>query len=52
MRTLKQFNLTSELAIIIYLSAFKLLLHFLTNGQYGYFRAPLWLYARPLSASA
>lgn len=45
MKTLKRFNPTSELAVIIYLSAFKLLLHFLTNSQYGYFRDELYYLA-------
>lgn len=38
-------NPTSDLAILLYLSAFKLLLHFLTNGNYGYFRDELYYLA-------
>jgi hypothetical protein len=44
-KELKRLNPTSELAVILYLSAFKLLLHFLTNGQYGYFRDELYYLA-------
>jgi 4-amino-4-deoxy-L-arabinose transferase-like glycosyltransferase len=36
---------SGELAIILYLSAFKLLLHFFTNGGYGYFRDELYYLA-------
>jgi hypothetical protein len=35
-------NLTSDLSILLYLSLFKLLLHFFTNHQYGYFRDELY----------
>jgi 4-amino-4-deoxy-L-arabinose transferase-like glycosyltransferase len=45
MKALKNFDPTGGLAILLYLSAFKLLLHFLTNGQYGYFRDELYYLA-------
>ena len=35
-------NLTSDIAILIYLSLFKLLMHFFTNHQYGYFRDEMY----------
>ena len=35
-------NLTSDLSLLSYLSLFKLLLHFFTNHQYGYFRDELY----------
>lgn len=35
-------NLTSDLGVLVYLSLFKLLLHFFTNHQYGYFRDELY----------
>ena len=38
-------RLTSETAILAYLAAFKLLLHFSTNGNYGYFRDELYYLA-------
>src|SRR5436305_5817033 len=37
--------LTSDLAIIIYLALANLLLHFLTNSHYGYFRDELYYLA-------
>src|SRR5215212_10271356 len=45
MKALKNFDPAGESALILYLSAFKLLLHFLTNGQYGYFRDELYYLA-------
>ncbi len=45
MKSLKNFDPTSALAVALYLSAFKLLLHFLTNGGYGYFRDELYYLA-------
>jgi len=45
MKALKNFDPAGELALILYLSAFKLLLHFLTNGGYGYFRDELYYLA-------
>ena len=41
----RKFNPRSEVALAIYFSALKLLLHFLTNGQYGYFRDELYYLA-------
>jgi Dolichyl-phosphate-mannose-protein mannosyltransferase len=41
----EKFNPRGEVAVALYLSAFKLLLHFLTNGQYGYFRDELYYLA-------
>jgi len=38
-------NPSGDLAIIFYLSAFKLLLHFFTNSGYGYFRDELYYLA-------
>lgn len=35
-------RLTSDIAILVYLSLFKLLLHFFTNHQYGHFRDELY----------
>lgn len=35
-------NLTSDISVLVYLSLFKLLLHFFTNHQYGYFRDELY----------
>src|SRR5919202_2417181 len=40
-----RFNATSDLALILYLSLAKLLIHFLTNGHYGYFRDELYYLA-------
>src|SRR3712207_5800541 len=40
-----RFGPTSDLAVLCYLSAFKLLIHFLTNGGYGYFRDELYYLA-------
>ena len=37
--------LTSDVAVVAYLALGKLLLHFLTNGQYGYFRDELYFLA-------
>ncbi len=45
MKALKTFDPAGELALILYLSAFKLLLHFLTSGEYGYFRDELYYLA-------
>ena len=45
MKALKNFDPAGELAVALYLSAFKLLLHFLTNGGYGYFRDELYYLA-------
>lgn len=45
MKALKNFDPAGEFALILYLSAFKLLLHFLTNGQYGCFRDELYYLA-------
>ena len=45
MRAPKSFDPAGTLAVVIYLSAFKLLLHFLTNGGYGYFRDELYYLA-------
>src|ERR1051325_198161 len=45
MKALKNFDPAGELALILYLSAAKLLLHFLTNGAYGYFRDELYYLA-------
>jgi hypothetical protein len=44
-KALKSFRPTGGLAVILYLSALKLLLHFLTNGHYGYFRDELYYLA-------
>ncbi|MDQ3134344.1 MAG: glycosyltransferase family 39 protein [Acidobacteriota bacterium] len=38
-------NFTGDVALLVYLSLGKLLLHFLTNGQYGYFRDELYYLA-------
>lgn len=38
-------TLLSETAILVYLALFKLLLHFFTNGRYGYFRDELYYIA-------
>ncbi|MCA1629641.1 MAG: glycosyltransferase family 39 protein [Acidobacteria bacterium] len=38
-------NATGELAVLSYLSLFKLVLHFLTNHSYGYFRDELYYLA-------
>lgn len=38
-------RLSSDIAIISYLAAFKLVIHFLTNGEYGYFRDELYFLA-------
>jgi predicted membrane-bound mannosyltransferase len=35
-------SLTSDIAILVYLSLFKLLLHFFTNNQYGHFRDEMY----------
>ncbi|HEX8336785.1 MAG TPA: glycosyltransferase family 39 protein, partial [Pyrinomonadaceae bacterium] len=45
MKALKSFDPKGATAVILYLSAFKLLLHFLTNGRYGYFRDELYYLA-------
>ncbi len=45
MRAFKNFDPAGTLAVALYLSAFKLLLHFLTNGRYGYFRDELYYLA-------
>ncbi|HEX8500226.1 MAG TPA: glycosyltransferase family 39 protein [Pyrinomonadaceae bacterium] len=45
MRALRSFDSPGGLAAALYLSAFKLLLHFLTNGRYGYFRDELYYLA-------
>src|ERR687890_351885 len=45
MKAPKNFDPAGEMALILYLSAFKLLLHFLTNGGYGYFRDELYYLA-------
>lgn len=34
--------LLSDFAVLAYLSIFKLILHLLTNGNYGYFRDELY----------
>ena len=44
-RLLTRAALTSDLAVIIYLSTAKLLLHLLTNQAYGYFRDELYYLA-------
>jgi 4-amino-4-deoxy-L-arabinose transferase-like glycosyltransferase len=44
-RTPTRLNPTGDLALILYLSLFKLFLHFLTNGHYGYFRDELYYLA-------
>lgn len=44
-RVAEKFDPRGEVAPALYLSAFKLLLHFLTNGQYGYFRDELYYIA-------
>ena len=41
----KNFDPPGTLAVVLCLSAFKLVLHFLTNGQYGYFRDELYYLA-------
>jgi hypothetical protein len=45
MRAPESFNPRGEVALALYLSAFKLLLHFFTNGHYGYFRDELYYLA-------
>ncbi len=45
MKALKHFDPAGALAVALYLSAFKLVLHFLTNGRYGYFRDELYYLA-------
>ena len=45
MKALRDFDPAGATAVILYLSAFKLTLHFLTNGQYGYFRDELYYLA-------
>ena len=45
METPKSFDPRGALAVALYLSAAKLLLHLLTNGQYGYFRDELYYLA-------
>jgi hypothetical protein len=45
MRTPKSFDPRGSLAVVLYLSAAKLVLHLLTNGQYGYFRDELYYLA-------
>ncbi len=45
MRAFKNFDPAGAPAVALYLSAFKLILHFLTNGQYGYFRDELYYLA-------
>lgn len=44
-RGLIDFLLRSDIAILIYLALIKLLIHFLFNGQYGYFRDELYYMA-------
>ncbi|HKG15840.1 MAG TPA: glycosyltransferase family 39 protein [Pyrinomonadaceae bacterium] len=41
----EKFNPRGEVAVALYLSALKLLIHFLTNGGYGYFRDELYYLA-------
>lgn len=41
----RKFDPRGEVALALYFSALKLLLHFLTNGQYGYFRDELYYLA-------
>lgn len=41
----QKLNSRSEVTLALYFSALKLLLHFLTNGQYGYFRDELYYLA-------
>ena len=41
----EKFNPRGEVALALYLSALKLVLHFLTNGGYGYFRDELYYLA-------
>ena len=45
MKAPKNFDPAGALAVALYLSAFKLLLHFLTSGRYGYFRDELYYLA-------
>src|ERR1051325_6707448 len=45
MRAQESFSPRGEVALALYLSAIKLLLHFLTNGGYGYFRDELYYLA-------
>ena len=45
MKAFKKFDPAGALALVVYLSAFKLLLHLLTNGGYGYFRDELYYLA-------
>ncbi|HJQ31818.1 MAG TPA: glycosyltransferase family 39 protein [Pyrinomonadaceae bacterium] len=45
MRTQKSFDPRGALAVALYLAAAKLVLHLLTNGQYGYFRDELYYLA-------
>src|SRR5438105_845725 len=44
-RLLTRASLTSDLAVLVYLSTAKLLLHFLINSHYGYFRDELYYLA-------
>ena len=44
-RTLRRGGLFGATAILAYLASFKLLLHLLTNGNYGYFRDELYYMA-------
>src|SRR5215212_528946 len=41
----EKFDPRGEVALALYLSALKLVLHFLTNGGYGYFRDELYYLA-------
>jgi hypothetical protein len=45
MRAFRNFDPAGATAVALYFSAFKLLLHFLTNGRYGYFRDELYYLA-------
>jgi hypothetical protein len=45
MRAFRNFDPAGATAVALYFSAFKLLLHFLTGGRYGYFRDELYYLA-------